>query len=75
MEFVIKAEDWRKLESDSAIKSVEIGASVIEHEIEGEVLDEPAELARVMQLLDISAKFQEMAMKIVKGEAEKYDHL
>lgn len=71
----ITAKRWRELGADDTLKSIEIAARVLDDFLKGEALDEPSTLGRIMQLLDISAKFQELAMDILKGEAEKYAHL
>ena len=70
MEDFIKAKVWRELGTDDTLKSVEVAASVLKDYLKGEALDEPSELGRVLQLLDISAAFQEMAMEVLKGMAE-----
>jgi len=70
----IKAKVWRKLGANDTLKSIEIATSVIKDEIRGEALDEPSELGRALQLLDISAAFQEMAMEVLKGMAEGHAH-
>lgn len=71
----VPAKTWRELGADDTLRSIEIAARVIEDELKGEALDEPSTLGRIMKLLDISAKFQEMAMSVLRVEEEKYAHL
>ena len=73
----IKGKQWREMDTEDILKSVEVAARVIEDDIdiEGEALDEPTEVARVAQLLDLSAVFQELAIMVLKGELEKFAHL
>ena len=72
---VIKAKTWREMAADDILKSVEVAISVVKEQLEGEALDEPSTMGRVLQLLDLSAVFQEMAFKIVQGQAESYAHM
>jgi len=71
----ITAKQWRELGTDDVLKSIEIATRVLKNDISGEALDEPSTLARIYQLLDLSAVFQEMAIMVLKGELEKFAHL
>ena len=71
----ITAKQWRELGTDDVLKSVEVATRVLKDNISGEALDEPSTLARIYQLLDLSAVFQEMAIMVLKGELEKFAHL
>ena len=71
----ITAKQWRELGTDDVLKSIEIATKVLKDDISGEALDEPSTLARIYQLFDISAAFQEMAMEVLKGELEKFAHI
>jgi len=74
----ITARAWRKLGTDDALKSVEVAAGVIQRKIEGEGTSgkEVEEvLGRIMQLLDISARFRAMAVGILAELQEEYAHL
>ena len=75
MKDYIPAKVWRELAADDILKSVEIATRVLKEQIEGEAFDEPSTLARIYQLLDISAVFQEMAVKVLVGLQESYAHL
>jgi len=75
MEDFITAKRWRELGTDDVLKSIEIATRVLKDNISGEALDEPSTLARIYQLLDLSAVFQEMAIMVLKGELEKFAHL
>ena len=74
-ETFITAKRWRELGTDDVLKSIEIATRVLKDNISGEALDEPSTLARIYQLLDLSAVFQEMAIMVLKGELEKFAHL
>jgi hypothetical protein len=71
----IKAKRWMELGADDILKSIEVATRVLKDDISGEALDEPSTLARIYQLLDLSAVFQEMAMMMLKEELEKFAHL
>jgi hypothetical protein len=71
----IKAKQWRELGTDDILKSIEVATRVLEDYLSGEALDKPSAFGRVMQLLDLSAVFQEMAIIVLKGELEKFAHL
>jgi hypothetical protein len=71
----IRAKQWRELGTDDVLKSIEVATRVLKDEISGEALDEPSAFGRVMQLLDLSAVFQEMAIMALKRELEKSIHL
>jgi len=71
----ITAKQWRELGTDDVLKSIEVATRVLEDYLSGEALDEPSAFGRVMQLLDLSAVFQEMAIIVLKGELEKFAHL
>jgi hypothetical protein len=74
-ETFIAPKRWRELGTDDVLKSIEIATRVLKDDISGEALDEPSTLARIYQLLDLSAVFQEMAIMVLKGELEKFAHL
>ena len=74
-ETFIAAKRWREFGTDDILKSIEVATRVLDDYLSGEALDEPSTLARIYQLLDISAKFQEMATMVLKGELEKFAHL
>jgi len=71
----IPAKEWRELGTDDILKSIEIATRVLKDNISGEALDEPSTLARIYQLLDLSAVFQDMAMDVLEGLMEAYAHL
>lgn len=71
----VPAKVWRELGTDDTLKSIEIASRVVEDYVKGERLDEPSTLARIYQLLDISAKFQQIAMMVSEGLMEEYAHL
>jgi len=64
---LITAKEWRTFSSDDLLKSVEVGISVLKDQLKGEAFDLPSTVGRILQLLDISAVFQEMAMGIIEG--------
>lgn len=68
----VRAKDWRGMDVEEVIKSVEVATRIIKDGIKGEWLGEPTELQRAVQLLDIAAKFQELAMDVLMGLAEGY---
>ena len=74
-ETFITAKRWREFGTDNILKSIEVATRVLDDYLSGEAFDEPSTLARIYQLLDISAKFQEMATMVLKGELEKFVHL
>jgi hypothetical protein len=71
VEDFVRAKVWREMGTDDILKSIETATGVLKDHLKGEALDEPSELGRVLQLLDLSAVFQEMAMGILAGLAEK----
>ena len=69
----ITAKQWRELGIDDALKSVQIAALVVGDELGCEALDEASTAGRIMQLLDLSAKFQGLAISVlqVRGGAQR----
>ncbi|MBA7624515.1 hypothetical protein ES703_31924 [subsurface metagenome] len=68
----ISAKQWRELGADDTLKSIEVATSVLKDFLKGEALDDVSTLGRIMQLIDLSAVFQEMAMSVLKGVEEKW---
>jgi hypothetical protein len=73
-ETFITAKYWRGLGTDDVLKSIEVAARVLEDRSSMEAPDEPSAVGRVMQLLDMSAQFQEMAITALKGARERFVH-
>jgi len=67
----IPAKVWRELGADDTLKSIEVAVSVLKDYLKGEALDEASELGRIFQLIDLSAVFQELAVKQLSGAIER----
>ena len=69
----ITTEEWRTFSSDDILQSIVSGIRVLKSFLHGEALCEPEGLGRVLQLLDISAKFQELSMEVLKISTDFQD--